>query len=143
HPFDWRRSIAELGAELAARLASEGGARVSLVAHSMGGLVARWAIGVGGAKCRRLIMLGTPNGGSYAPVMALRAAYPVVRKVAALDLKRSAEQLASQVFNTFAGLTQMFPAPELLGSLDVYDPAAWPADELRPREPLLAGIDAV
>ena len=59
YPFDWRRSIADLGKELAGVLDSSGGDNVSIVAHSMGGLVARWALS-SGARCRRLIMLGTP-----------------------------------------------------------------------------------
>src|SRR5688572_24358493 len=79
YAFDWRQSIADLGRELAATLKAKGGENVNLVAHSMGGLVARWALGHGG-KCRRLVMLGTPNYGSFAPVMAFRATYSVVRK---------------------------------------------------------------
>ena len=43
HPFDWRQSIDVLGAELARRIAAEG-KEVSLVAHSMGGLVSRAAL---------------------------------------------------------------------------------------------------
>lgn len=144
HPFDWRLSIAELGRGLAERLKKEKKPQdVSLVAHSMGGLVSRWALGKGGAKCKRLIMLGTPNFGSYAPVMALRAAYPVVRKVAGLDLRHSPEQLARDVFSTFAGLTQMFPARDRLKEVDVYDLDAWPPDDLRPRQELLDTIKAV
>ncbi len=39
HPYDWRRGIDELGRELAWRIVGEG-RPVTLVAHSMGGLVA-------------------------------------------------------------------------------------------------------
>jgi CHAT domain-containing protein len=145
HPFDWRRSIAELGAELATRITKENrtqprGLRVSLVAHSMGGLVARWALGRGGAECQRLVMLGTPNHGSFAPVMALRAVYPVVRKVAWLDRRNTPEQLAVDVFSTFPGLTEMLPSPERWSALDLYDLDNWPADELRPRAEILRNV---
>ena len=61
HPFDWRRSIPELGRELKTKLDGIG-KDVFLVAHSMGGLVSRSAIAQG-ASCKRLIMLGTPNFG--------------------------------------------------------------------------------
>jgi len=144
--FDWRHSIADLGKELIARIKDAGGESVNLVAHSMGGLVARWALG-NGAKCRRLIMLGTPNHGSFAPVQAIRAVYPIVRKVAALDLSHSPEWLADHVFRTFPGLTQMLPSPERWRELDLYDLAVWPAGangaELKPLKKLLDGVGPV
>ncbi|MBX3636890.1 MAG: CHAT domain-containing protein [Rubrivivax sp.] len=83
--FDWRRPIEEEAQRLAdaveqaldARAAS--GQPVRLMAHSMGGVVARtmqlerpktWArlMARPGA---RLVMLGTPNGGSWAPMQVL------------------------------------------------------------------------
>src|SRR5262249_54405765 len=47
------------------------GKRLDVVAHSMGGLVARWFIEREGGDrvVRRLVMLGTPNGGSPWPGM--------------------------------------------------------------------------
>ena len=83
--YDWRRPIEdearrlaiEVDARLAARTASQ--QPVRLLAHSMGGLVARtmrlekpdtWRrmMARDGA---RLLMLGTPNGGSWAPMQTL------------------------------------------------------------------------
>ncbi len=83
--FDWRRPIedearrlaGEVDAALAARNTSQ--QPVRLIAHSMGGLVARtmqlekpetWQrmMARDGA---RLLMLGTPNGGSWAPMQTL------------------------------------------------------------------------
>ena len=83
--FDWRRPIEEEAARLAevmdqaltARAGS--GQPVRLLAHSMGGVVARtvqlerpevwrrWLERPGS----RLLMLGTPNGGSFAPMQVL------------------------------------------------------------------------
>ena len=77
-PFDWRRPIEEEGSRLADKVEEKLKARersgqpVRLIAHSMGGLVARamqlerkdlWKrmLAVEGA---RVLMLGTPNGGS-------------------------------------------------------------------------------
>lgn len=124
YPFDWRKSIADLGDELKAKLAKMGD-NTSLVAHSMGGLVARAAIRKG-AKFKKLVMLGTPNHGSFAPVLALRAAYPVVRKVGWLDRKHTAEELARDVFSTFPGLTQMLPFQGHFDAVDLYDVDTWP-----------------
>jgi CHAT domain-containing protein len=143
HPFDWRQDITRLGAELKRELARHGSG-VMLVAHSMGGLVARAAIGQG-AKYQRLIMLGTPNSGSFAPVQAFRGVYPVVRKVAALDRTSDARRLACDVFSTFPGLTQMLPAPEHFDLLNLYDRNSWPEPHtgLCPRQHLLDGVAAV
>lgn len=72
-PYDFRRSIAEaagrLQAEVDSRLEDLGGdrdKRVIVVAHSMGGLVARHWLGPGGGwrLCRSLITLGTPHRGA-------------------------------------------------------------------------------
>ncbi len=83
--FDWRRPIEDEGRRLAdaveAALAARDGSGqpVRLIVHSMGGLVARamqlerpqvWQrlMARDGA---RLLMLGTPNGGSWAPMQVL------------------------------------------------------------------------
>lgn len=142
HAFDWRKSLKQLGKELAAKLKAAGGERISLVAHSMGGLVSRSAMAQG-ATFQKLIMLGTPNHGSFAPVMAMRAAYPIVQKLGSLDLAHEPEWLAKNVFSTFPGLIEMFPSPKVWNELDLYDLDTWPADDLRPREEILAKVRAV
>jgi pimeloyl-ACP methyl ester carboxylesterase len=144
YPFDWRQSIADLGREFVPALKAKGGEKVNIVAHSMGGLVARWALG-NGAKCRRFIMLGTPNYGSFTPVLALRATYSIVRKMGALDLRHTPEDLARDVFSTFPGLTEMLPFPERFKEVDLYDLGNWPQpdDGLRPRAAILSGVGSV
>ncbi len=138
HPFDWRLGLDVLGKELGERIAGERATSVRLVAHSMGGLVARAALaGPGSKRIAQLIQLGTPNYGSFAPVQALRATYPTVRKIAALDLHHTAEQLAEKVFRTLPGLYQMLPAPERHPTLDFFDPRSWPGDGLAPDAALL------
>jgi pimeloyl-ACP methyl ester carboxylesterase len=142
HSYDWRLGVDELGAELAAAIAAQG-RPVTLVAHSMGGLVARVATRLLPKRLvSRIILLGTPNGGSFAPVQALRGTYPFVRRMSALDRKHSPEYLAEHVFCTFPGLYHMLPPPRG-GGLDLYDPRGWPVDGPKPDARLLGEIAAV
>jgi len=74
--YDWRKAIFGQGEFLAADILNFATPEdpCSIVAHSQGGLVARsaWAILVASGKSnlvRRIVTLGTPHRGSYAPVM--------------------------------------------------------------------------
>ena len=109
HAYDWRLGLDELGATLAARIRA-GGEPVSLIGHSMGGLVARMALTqLPRRLVRKLILVGTPNFGAYSPLMALRGTYPFVRKMTSLDPAHTPEELAARVFHTFPGLYQLLP----------------------------------
>jgi hypothetical protein len=144
HPFDWRRSLADSGAELLRRVKKEPADEVRIVAHSMGGLVTRAALALDGAKkISRFIMLGTPNFGSFAPVQAIRASYSMVRKVAGLDLDNSPEVLAEKVFKTFPGLHEMLPFQERFNRVDLYQAQTWPGDAPVPRQAVLNAVPKV
>lgn len=136
--FDWRQTIPELGAQLARHIANDPAREVYLVAHSMGGLVARAAIAQGIPKLKRLIMLGTPNYGSFAPVMVFRGIYRFLKIIALLDFAHSAKDLAAKTFNTFPGLTEMMPHRSKFGAVNLYDINAWPTSGPRPLPALLA-----
>jgi hypothetical protein len=141
YDYDWRLSVAEVGRALAARLATH--ARVALVAHSMGGLVARAALAQPGtAHVTRLVLLGTPNLGSGAAVQALRGTYAVVRKVARLAAQPSAEALATEVFSSFPSLYDMLPSGPWSGRADLLDRESWPHEGPAPRAELLAAARA-
>lgn len=145
HPFDWRRSIPELGRELAARMAADPAQEISIVAHSMGGLVARAALNAdasGLPKLKQLVMLGTPNFGSFAPVLVYRGLYPFLKKLALLDFAHSAEELGGKILNTFPGLMQMMPQRSKFTGLDLYDLAQWPISGGRPHPALLPLVTA-
>jgi CHAT domain-containing protein/pimeloyl-ACP methyl ester carboxylesterase len=158
HPFDWRQSLDKIGRQLADRIREETavepgsgrtrsrGRNLYLVAHSMGGLVARAALSQlsdAPDAVRRLVMLGTPNHGSFAPVQALRAEYPTVKNVAAFDLVHGVEELTETVFNTFPGLYQMLPFPEKFSAVDLYEVPSWPATKPRPQKAILNAVQAV
>ena len=144
HAFDWRKSIAQLGAELAQRIEEESAGTVHIVAHSVGGLVVRAAMKhKAEKKVGRFIMLGTPNFGSFVPVQAIRGSHPLVRKVAALDLRHSPEELSEKVFNTFPGLHEMLPSPKRFTRLNLYDASNWPADAPVPSQAMLDQVAPV
>ncbi len=144
HAYDWRRSILEAGRELAARLASDPAPRIHVIAHSMGGLVARAALAVAdNPRVVRLITVGTPHAGSYAPVQALRGTYPVVRRLAALDLRHDAEQLAIEVFNGFPSLYEMLPTATAGCGIDLFDCDCWPRGTPAPDAALLRAARAL
>ncbi|MBS0380073.1 MAG: hypothetical protein JSS29_16455 [Proteobacteria bacterium] len=135
HDYDWRLPVIELGRQLAQRLAGLAPARLALVAHSMGGLVARAALKAGAPGVERVVLLGTPNSGSFAAVQALRGVYAVVRKVARLDARGTAESLTQEVFSSFPALYDLLPRAT---ALDLFDVANWPRTGPRPYAALLA-----
>jgi len=127
HDYDWRLAIEESGASLAERLRQHPAKRLTIVAHSMGGLLSRAALALPGTQhVERVVLLGTPNRGSFAPVQALRGSYAVVRKIARLDVAATAERLAEEVFNSFPSLYQMLPVAARDGAGELLDPGAWP-----------------
>jgi pimeloyl-ACP methyl ester carboxylesterase len=136
HDYDWRLPVTQLGQAFAARLRSAASAPVAIVAHSIGGLVARAALThLESRQVQRVLLLGTPNRGSFAAVQALRGTYAVVRKVARLDSEASAETLTSEVFSSFPSLYDLLPRGT--GSADLFDPTLWPTSGPRPRVELL------
>jgi pimeloyl-ACP methyl ester carboxylesterase len=138
HDYDWRLGIDDLGKAFAERLRNEPARRLAIVAHSMGGLVSRAAAVLPGAeRVERVVLLGTPNYGSFAPIQALRGTYAVVRKIARLAHNTSAETLAGEVFNTFPSLYHMLPAATCSDSLDLFDANAWPSSGPQPNVTLL------
>jgi pimeloyl-ACP methyl ester carboxylesterase len=137
HPFDWRRDLETLARGFMQAVEATGGSKVLVAAHSMGGLVARAALALDKRRrIQRLVQIGAPNAGSFAPVQALRAAYPTVRKVAALDHTTTADELARRVFLSLPGLYQTLPSAD--GRNDLFDVRRWPNDGLEPHARMLA-----
>jgi pimeloyl-ACP methyl ester carboxylesterase len=138
YDYDWRLGVDQLGAALAERIRNASADRIMIVAHSMGGLVSRVALAQPGMNnVERLVLLGTPNFGSFAPLQALRGTYSVVRKIARLASRGSPESLAAKIFNTFPSLYHMLPSAQCNGCADLFDPAEWPRSGPRPNRALL------
>ena len=143
HDYDWRQSLEELATAFAARLRADAAPGILIVAHSMGGLIARHAMQDPAlVRVRRLITLGTPHRGSFGAVQAIRGTYPVVRRLAALDRHHDADFLAAQVFSTFPSIHQLLPAPGLDPSIDLLVMDNWPTTGPRPDPDLLAAARA-
>jgi Lysophospholipase len=130
--FDWRKDLKLAAAELEAQIRGwfDDNVPVHILAHSMGGLVARTFIknyperwktmwdekGKGGAG-GRLIMFGTPNHGSFASPQVITGLEGMVKKLALADLRHSQRELLT-IINSFVGTYQMLPSPFLMKSME-------------------------
>jgi Palmitoyl protein thioesterase len=135
HDYDWRDDVLASGRALAARLQADPAEALVLVGHSMGGLLARAALAQCdphsvGKRVQQVIGLGAPQGGSIAAAQALRATYPVVCRLAAIDRLHDAQTLTTDVFRQFLSLYQMLPKEQTLtsdkGALNLYESSNWP-----------------
>ncbi|MDH5338940.1 MAG: hypothetical protein OEW22_04130, partial [Rubrivivax sp.] len=124
-PYDWRMSVREAAGHLADKLADllpeaeRTGQPVQIVAHSMGGLVARAMIADEGAGAQawrrltalpggRLLMLGTPNFGSYEAVRWLTGYNPTQAKLILLDFTRGPNGVID-VVRRYPGVAELLP----------------------------------
>jgi pimeloyl-ACP methyl ester carboxylesterase len=120
--FDWRSDIRTtaqaLRQSLDAWFGPEGQAH--LVAHSMGGLVARCFAAMYPDRWRtlagRLVMLGTPNYGSFAIPRLLFGNNSVLHLIDKIDFHHSLGDLL-RVAATFPSTYQMLPSPDRLPGL--------------------------
>jgi pimeloyl-ACP methyl ester carboxylesterase len=140
YDYDWRGDVLASGQALAQRLAADGAEQLALIGHSMGALLARAALAhygdaAGAKRITRLIGIGAPHGGSIAAVQALRATYPIVGRLAAMDRLHDAETLTRRAFRGFMSLYQLLPAQAT--TLDLFDPDSWPRTGARPDPKLL------
>lgn len=163
--FDWRKDLSISADELRAHISGwfDDDAPVHIVAHSMGGLVARtfiknhpdrwkamWDESSKGKSGGRLIMLGAPNHGSFAiPQTITGAEGTLVRQLAFLDAFHNLAELLN-ILNSFVGSYQMLPSPlrmagmEKLYKAETYGDLKVPQsrlDNARKHHELLKGVD--
>ncbi|MBL3599258.1 MAG: CHAT domain-containing protein [gamma proteobacterium endosymbiont of Lamellibrachia anaximandri] len=121
-PYDWRRSVMESGLLLAAavdeRLRNTD-QPVHIVAHSMGGIVFRAMIAQDPQLWDRLrertgsrvLMLGTPNRGSYSIPRIFSRQDSTVKMLALADLRHNQDQLLA-VLSEFRGMLELLPVDD-------------------------------
>ncbi len=142
-PYDWRRPMEYNADLLHARIerwaAGDPHREFTLVAHSMGGLVARTYMarhpGDAEKRVKRLILHGTPNFGAANAVDNLVNGNSMMETVDKLNSQNEMRLLA----NSLPSVYQLLPAPpESFPSgrpypvdFDLYDAAAWPVPSIR------------
>ncbi|HEX8706761.1 MAG TPA: hypothetical protein VF723_00745 [Pyrinomonadaceae bacterium] len=159
-PYDWRRDNVETARDFIQRLESlkrklnRPDLRFNVIAHSMGGLVARYAArygdedlppdGVrpvptwaGAAHINKIIMFGTPNEGSADAFATLLEGYSVIeglRRVPLLNRFSRKVILTREDVVTCPSIFQLLPHSASVRFLDeqlrpleidLYDPAVW------------------
>ena len=126
-PYDWRRSIMEAGESLAGRIAAKleeidrrgTNQPVRILAHSLGGLVARAMIAgkpdvwrrMTANRDSRLLMLGTPNGGSYEIVRLLTGGANTLQRLALVDFAHDRKDLL-EIIARFPGVLELLPVDD-------------------------------
>lgn len=117
--YDWRQSVKEAGENLVravrGALADSNDKPIHLVAHSMGGLVARSMIAHDGELWQeltkrqgRLIMLGTPNHGAHQIARMLLGEEKLLKMLALLDFKHDITELL-QILRAYPGVLDLLP----------------------------------
>jgi pimeloyl-ACP methyl ester carboxylesterase len=135
HPFsyDWRLSIETLADTLhnfiQSKKQSHSSKRFVIVAHSMGGLISssyalrhpEWQDTI-----QRAIFMGSPLGGSYAPLQAVTGTYDLLRKLCFVSTRNSLDDLRKMA-RTLPGLMDMLPNPRLFpDAKEAYSSTRWP-----------------
>ncbi len=121
--FDWRSDLRTTAHALRQSIDAWFGpdAQAHLIAHSMGGLVARCFAALHPEGWRtlggRLVMLGTPNYGAFAIPRLLAGSNGVLQLIDKIDIGHSLEDLL-RVAATFPSTYQMLPSPDRLPGLD-------------------------
>ena len=137
HAYDWRKPLEQLGLEFSKILEACPDKDITVVAHSMGGLVMRAALDNKVRKfpnLKRVITLGTPHHGSFAPVQAIRGTNKLVRKMARLIPGQTAEDIARDALGTMPGFYDLLP---FFGAEHLYDANSWPTSGPQPNQMLL------
>jgi len=151
--YDWRRDNVETAQILMQRMLSvkrilrKPNLKFNILAHSMGGLIARYAAMYGSADLPRtgavpvptwagaphinkLMMFGTPNEGAFSSFDALLNGYPIIadRKLPLIDDLRAEDIISSPAafqLLPHEGFVRILDENLQPVSVDIYDPANW------------------
>ncbi len=138
--YDWRLSIAVIAKSFAKELgkamqeSKKRGRPLSIIAHSMGGLVARLALHdkwdqFASIPGSRLLQLGTPNMGSHSIAAVLTARDDFVQMIERwLDWKHGIYEFLA-IVSQYPGVLELLPWPEENGlasdGFDYFDENLW------------------
>ncbi|MCJ7830474.1 MAG: CHAT domain-containing protein, partial [Desulfobacterales bacterium] len=136
-PYDWRIAVETEADRLAKDIrsfheAAKGqGQPVRILAHSMGGLLARTLIArhpdlwrdICANPGARLVMLGTPNGGSHAITELLVGQSAILRNLALIDIAHSKEEMLG-ILPRVPGMLAMLPRSD---GEDYFSARTWSA----------------
>ena len=144
-PYDWRLSVEEEAKRFSVvvekvleRLEEESKKTgnpirpIRILAHSMGGLVARSLMFVAPDTWNKLVaqdqfrfvMLGTPNNGAHAILKAYAGHNKIVRSVAKLDIRNSLADI-TKIIAEFPGVGDLIPYSTNKGSENWFDIQQW------------------
>lgn len=130
--FDWRKDLNTSARELEAQIDANFGndSPVHIVAHSMGGLLARtfiknhperwekmWDTESSGRSGGRLIMLGTPNHGSFAIPLLINGLGGAIGTLAMVNVWLDIPDLL-RITNSFVGTYQMLPSLRVMPEME-------------------------
>jgi hypothetical protein len=133
--YDWRQSVVDAGERLATAIQAEldAGRAVRILAHSLGGLVARAMIATRPklwdtvlAKGGRLVQLGTPTRGSFAIPRVLWGVDSSVKMLAMIDPAPLDDLCA--IFASWPGVLEMLPDTRAIANgpqIDFFDHQWW------------------
>ncbi len=138
--YDWRLSIVDAARQFGKELdramtdAKERGKPVRIVAHSMGGLVARLAMkdrwtAFKALPGSRLLQLGTPNRGSHSIAAVLIARDDFVQTIERwFDWRHNMREFLD-IVSEFPGVLELLPWPDQTGlaidGVDYFDEQTW------------------
>ncbi|MBM2320049.1 MULTISPECIES: trypsin-like peptidase domain-containing protein [Marivita] len=133
-PFDWRQSPAVAGKMLIDRIRNRGLTNVSLVCHSMGGLVARQMAAEDHDRSliSRVVTIGTPNHGSYAPVQVFDLSHDMLGPLGFADLTHDRKKIVDKFLRGFPGLVEMMPDPDKRPDQTFFTRSFWPSGAVPP-----------
>lgn len=150
--YDWRLDLDALADDLNDKIGGWFGedAPVNLVAHSMGGLVSRTYIARHAKRWNKggkLIMLGTPNHGSFAIPQVITGAIDTVRKLDLVDQTHNLAEITA-ILGALPGSLAMLPSPLIMPAMaPLYQSSTWAGrvpqsllDQARRHHDLLADV---
>ena len=115
-PYDWRQDLKKIVSENLALAIDEirkltGSERVDIVAHSMGGLIARYYVNKagGGDKIRNMVLVGVPHFGSVDAYAALHPKLGCFKLTATSSI--CLPGLISPATNAFQSSYELLPTP--------------------------------